>query len=117
MHHSYIKVHSQGEFIFDSLWYEAASRAGIEYYPKMLVAVPFTPASGSRVLVKDGLSKPVQDEIRRMVGVFLKDLAKANDFSSVHVNFCEDAEGKSAGGKGAVGEDGTGIGPRNTARS
>jgi len=59
----------------------------------VLVAVPFTPASGARVLVKAGLSRPVQDEIRRMVGVFLKDLAKANEFSSVHVNFCEDAEG------------------------
>lgn len=97
-HHSYIKVHSMGEFIFDNAWAEAAFGAGLEYYPKVLVAVPFTPASGSRVLVKDGLSKPVQDEIRRMVGVFLKDLAAANDFSSVHVNFCEDAEGRSIGG-------------------
>lgn len=82
-----------GEFIFDNAWAEAAFRANIEYYPKILVAVPFTPASGARVLVKAGLSKPVQDEIRRMVGVFLKELAEANDFSSVHVNFCEESEG------------------------
>lgn len=59
----------------------------------MLVAVPFTPASGARILVKQGLSRAVQDEIRRMVGVFLKDVAENNGFSSVHVNFCEQSEG------------------------
>lgn len=89
---SYIKTHSMGEFIFDNAWAEAAFRANLEYYPKVLVAVPFTPASGARILVKEGLSKPVRDEIRRMVGIFLKDLAQNNGFSSVHVNFCEEDE-------------------------
>lgn len=88
-------MHSQGEFVFDYMIEGAFSRSGIDYFPKMLVAVPFTPASGARVLVKAVLSKAVQNEIRRMVGVFLQDIAETNGFSSVHVNFCEDTEGPS----------------------
>ena len=44
-------------------------------------------------MLKQGLSAPVKDEIRRMLGVFLNDVAADNQFSSVHVNFCEDDEG------------------------
>ncbi len=50
----YVKGNSEGEFVFDFSWANAASRFGVEYYPKLLVAVPFTPASGSRVLVPKG---------------------------------------------------------------
>lgn len=71
---------------------DAAYRNQIDYYPKILVAVPFTPASGARLLLKDSLSRPVKDEIRKMVGQFLSDLAENNNFSSVHVNFCEPEE-------------------------
>src|SRR5689334_19979257 len=46
----YVKGHSQGEFVFDHGWAEAAARARIAYYPKLLVAVPFTPATGLRFL-------------------------------------------------------------------
>ncbi len=90
----YIKVHSMGEFIFDNEWASAAYRNQIEYYPKILVGVPFTPATGARLLTKKSLSRPIQEEIRKMVGVFLQDLAKNNEFSSVHVNFCEEEEVK-----------------------
>lgn len=88
----YIKTHSMGEFIFDNEWANAAYRSGIDYYPKVLCAVPFTPASGARLLLKQGLSQAMQQEIRRMVGVFLQELAKNNEFSSVHVNFCQEEE-------------------------
>src|SRR6185369_3892214 len=44
----YVKGHSQGEFVFDHGWAQAAHRAGIRYYPKLLVATPFTPATGVR---------------------------------------------------------------------
>src|SRR5262245_18223626 len=44
----YLKGHSQGEFVFDHTWADAAQRAGLRYYPKLLVAVPLTPASGRR---------------------------------------------------------------------
>src|SRR5262249_53581383 len=46
----YLKGHSLGEFVFDQSWASAAMRAGIQYYPKLLVAAPFTPATGVRFL-------------------------------------------------------------------
>ncbi len=51
---SYVKGHSEGEFVFDWGWAEAAERMGVRYYPKIVVAVPFTPATGDRVLVAPG---------------------------------------------------------------
>ena len=50
----YLKGNSMGEFVFDHSWADAAQRAGIEYYPKMLVAAPFTPATGIRFLTDPG---------------------------------------------------------------
>ena len=47
----YLKAHSDGEFVFDWSWADAAHRAGIRYYPKLLVGVPFTPVTGARFLV------------------------------------------------------------------
>jgi predicted N-acyltransferase len=51
---AYVKSHSEGEFVFDWGWAEAAERMGVRYYPKVLVAVPFTPATGDRALVAPG---------------------------------------------------------------
>ena len=48
----YLKRNSEGEFVFDFAWADAAHRAGIEYYPKLLVGVPFSPVSGARFLVR-----------------------------------------------------------------
>src|SRR5262249_32871238 len=48
---SYVKGNSEGEFVFDWGWADLADRMGLSYYPKIVVAVPFTPASGARVLV------------------------------------------------------------------
>ncbi|CAM9770556.1 unnamed protein product [Chrysoparadoxa australica] len=90
----YLKSHSMGEFIFDNQWAEAAYAAGINYYPKLLCAVPFTPASGARVLVKQSLSPERQHQVRRVVGAFLTQLAQNSGISSVHVNFCRDEEVK-----------------------
>ena len=50
----YLKLHSMGEFVFDYEWAEAARHAGIQYYPKMLVGVPFTPVTGHRFLTTAG---------------------------------------------------------------
>ena len=50
----YVKSHSEGEFVFDWGWADAAERAGIRYYPKLLVGVPFTPVTGARFLVAPG---------------------------------------------------------------
>ena len=47
----YLKSHSYGEFMFDWAWAAAAERAGLQYYPKLVAAVPFTPVTGQRLLV------------------------------------------------------------------
>ena len=85
----YIKGHSEGEFVFDGGWAEAAERAGIRYYPKILVGVPFTPVTGERLLVR-----PTQDAgvwHARMADGIHK-LCLSNELSSAHVNFCPKAE-------------------------
>jgi hypothetical protein len=53
----YVKGNSQGEFVFDHGWAETAERAGFRYYPKLLVVVPFTPATGARFLTAAGADR------------------------------------------------------------
>ena len=53
----YAKMHSQGEYVFDHAWADALQRAGGEYYPKLQCSVPFTPATGPRLLAKDNSAK------------------------------------------------------------
>ena len=85
----YIKGHSEGEFVFDWGWAEAAERAGIRYYPKLLVGVPFTPVTGARLLVAPGENRGAWQ--RRMADGLHK-LCLANELSSAHVNFCHETE-------------------------
>ena len=54
----YLKSHSRGEYVFDRGWAEAFERAGGDYYPKLQVSVPFTPATGRRLLVRAGPAQP-----------------------------------------------------------
>jgi predicted N-acyltransferase len=90
----YLKGHSMGEFIFDSAWAEAAHDNNINYYPKLLVGVPFTPATGQRILLHPDLKYSRQQvaDLRRTVGEFLKQVALSNNISSVHLNFVTDEE-------------------------
>ena len=81
----YLKLHSMGEFVFDYEWAEAAHHAGIQYYPKMLVGVPFTPVTGHRFLTAAGEDR---DQLIRFIGQALAKIAADNKISSVHVNFC-----------------------------
>ena len=81
----YVKAHSQGEFVFDHGWAEAAERAGIPYYPKLLVAVPFTPATGARLLVHPDADRTT---VMRTLGAALKEISRRHGLSSAHVNFC-----------------------------
>lgn len=85
----YVKTNSEGEFVFDFSWADAAYRAGIEYYPKLLVGVPFSPVSGARFLVAPG-----EDRAHwiAQLGAALREICRGNDLSSVHVNFCEPGE-------------------------
>src|SRR3990172_3090072 len=81
----YLKLHSMGEFVFDYEWAEAAHRAGIQYYPKMLVGVPFTPLTRPRFLTANGEDR---GQLIQFMGQALAKIAADNKISSVHVNFC-----------------------------
>ena len=81
----YVKGHSYGEFVFDHGWADAAMRAGIRYYPKLLVAAPLTPATGARFLSAPDADRPA---VVRALGAGLRELCERGGFSSVHVNFC-----------------------------
>jgi predicted N-acyltransferase len=81
----YLKLHSMGEFVFDYEWADAAHRLGIQYYPKLLVGVPFTPVTGSRFLTLAGTERK---NLIRLMGQALAKIAADNKISSVHVNFC-----------------------------
>jgi len=85
----YLKMHSEGEFVFDWGWAEAAGHAGIEYYPKMLVGVPFTPVNGGRLLAVKGCDEVAWRE--RLVEA-LSTTCLGNELSGVHVNFCHEEE-------------------------
>jgi uncharacterized protein len=81
----YLKSHSYGEYVFDWAWADAYRRHGLEYYPKGLVAVPFTPVPGARL--------PARDEAaRRALVVALEAAADGAGLSSLHVLFPEAAE-------------------------
>lgn len=79
---SYLKTHSQGEYVFDHGWAEAFERAGGEYYPKLQVAVPFTPVPGPRLLG----GRP-QQLLRAIEAVTAN-----NQISSAHITFIEDRD-------------------------
>jgi predicted N-acyltransferase len=81
----YLKLHSMGEFVFDWEWADAAQRAGIQYYPKILVGVPFTPVTGQRFLTAPAEDRP---QLVQFIGQALRKIASDNKISSVHVNFC-----------------------------
>jgi predicted N-acyltransferase len=85
----YLKAHSYGEFIFDFGWAQAAMRAGLRYYPKLVCAVPFTPASGRRLL-----SHPQRERepIVLMLLEAARELVPALKASSLHVLFCREQE-------------------------
>ena len=85
----YLKSHSQGEYVFDYGWAEAYAQAGGNYYPKLQVAVPFTPATGRRLLVRPG---PRADEIRRVLASGLIELCRIDEASGVHVTFASEPE-------------------------
>jgi hypothetical protein len=85
----YVKTNSEGEFVFDHAWADAAYRAGIEYYPKLLVGVPFSPVTGARFLVHPDADRVTWIE---RLGAALREICRENDLSSVHVNFCHPEE-------------------------
>lgn len=84
----YLKNHSYGEYVFDWGWADAFERAGGRYYPKLQCAVPFTPATGPRLLVRDGASAG----LRRALLQAMIERAEGLGVSSVHVTFPLESE-------------------------
>ncbi|MBY0613227.1 MAG: GNAT family N-acetyltransferase [Beijerinckiaceae bacterium] len=80
----YLKTNSMGEYVFDHGWADAYQRAGGDYYPKLQVSVPFTPATGRRLLVRPS---PLQDRARDTLALGLQALCDQTHASSVHVTF------------------------------
>jgi predicted N-acyltransferase len=85
----YLKSHSRGEYVFDRGWAEAYERAGGNYYPKLQVSVPYTPATGRRLLVRRG---PYSDAVTRALATGLIELCGLADTSGVHVTFATEPE-------------------------
>jgi hypothetical protein len=85
----YVKSHSRGEYVFDHGWAEAYERAGGSYYPKLQVSVPFTPATGRRLLVRPG---PQAEATRATLAGALVDICCRSNASSVHVTFSTEPE-------------------------
>ena len=95
---AYLKTHSQGEYVFDFAWADAYERAGGRYYPKVQVSVPFTPATGPRLLVRPGERV---EEARRTLVAGLKTLRAQAGASSVHLTFLPRADWERLGGEPA----------------
>src|ERR1700761_3743694 len=85
----YLKSHSQGEYVFDRGWADAYERAGGRYYPKLQASVPFTPATGPRLLIRDDVDT---DLIGSALASGLVALCDASNASSVHVTFAREVE-------------------------
>ena len=83
---AFLKSHSQGEYVFDHGWADAFERAGGDYYPKLLSAVPFTPATGPRLLVREDETAA---GARAALATSLAVLADRGGYSSAHVNFVD----------------------------
>ena len=93
----YLKSHSQGEYVFDRGWADAYERAGGRYYPKLQASVPFTPATGPRLLIRGGVD---QDQIGTALAGGLVALCGVSKASSAHVTFAREAEWKFLAGHG-----------------
>jgi uncharacterized protein len=87
----YLKSHSQGEYVFDRGWADAYERAGGRYYPKLQVSVPFTPATGPRLLIRGDADR---EQIASALAGGLIALCGLSKASSAHVTFAPEAEWK-----------------------
>lgn len=85
----YLKSHSYGEYVFDWSWADAYQRNGIEYYPKLLTAIPFTPCYGPRLMFHSSLSNDQQKLLTRQVLAAIQQLASQYNASGWHGLFLE----------------------------
>ena len=98
----YLKSHSYGEYVFDWSWADAYERAGGRYYPKLQSAVPFTPVTGRRLLVRPGADAETESELADALIAAMVTLGERLGVSSVHVNFPTEAEWRRLGDHGLL---------------
>jgi hypothetical protein len=89
----YLKSHSYGEYVFDWAWADAYQRHGLEYYPKLLAAVPFTPVPGSRLLARDRAT-------RRALLLAMRRMCQRARLSSAHLLFMDEVDRAAAQDEG-----------------
>ncbi|MGX1114227.1 putative N-acyltransferase [Pseudoalteromonas sp. MBR-15] len=87
----YIKYHSYGEYVFDWAWAEAYQQHGLDYYPKWLSAVPFTPIEGQRL----SINHPNPDSVYNYLTQVLTNTAHDRQWSGWHINFCHQQQAES----------------------
>ncbi len=85
---NFLKTHSYGEYIFDHAWANAFENAGGQYYPKLISAIPFTPATGPRILIEE--NHPENDKIFALIIDTFEAIVQKNNLSSAHINFITD---------------------------
>ena len=98
----YLKSHSFGEYVFDWGWADAWERAGGRYYPKLQCSVPFTPVTGSRLLVRDGTPGSDRERLQSALAAGMRSLALETGVSSVHVTFARRDEWELLGRNGML---------------
>jgi len=94
----YVKGNSYGEYVFDWAWADAYQRAGGQYYPKLLCAAPFTPATGPRLLVRPDAKEP--EALKKALAGAMVQFAEQIGASSVHLNFLEKPDWETLGEMG-----------------
>ena len=100
---AYLKSHSQGEYVFDGAWADAWYRAGGEYYPKLQISIPFTPATGRRLLVATPLdnTQSIQEVEAQLLSATLQ-IAQKIQVSSLHITFMPKNQWENAGTLGLL---------------
>jgi predicted N-acyltransferase len=93
----YLKNHSQGEYVFDHAWADALERAGGDYYPKLQASVPFTPATGRRMLIAPDVDEATMRAALLSTGA---NAVKELHASSLHITFLTEDEWRAAGEAG-----------------
>ena len=96
---AYLKTHSQGEYVFDHAWADAYQRAGGRYYPKLQIAVPFTPVPGRRFLVPRSPDHPTHE---RLLAAAAIEVTKRQRLSSLHATFLSEGEWQRLGAAGLL---------------
>jgi predicted N-acyltransferase len=96
---TYLKSHSQGEYVFDYGWADAYMQAGGRYYPKMQIAVPFTPVPGPRLLIRPG---PAREAYEAALAAAAMQMAERSGISGVHITFLTEGEWTRLGAQGLL---------------